>query len=261
MMKRLSLILLFLLLSFSIAGCKVAKTTTTTTNQSIEPFKEFVGVKITLMDKPSYENPNYVHDYYYIGEDLSPYIYDLKINEYIDDENAEVTEYHIYYHMTPKYYCFTYSILIKENDEIVEHEQLIPHCTYGQVISQVTRSINYGYKVNDINKKIIFKVTFTPMPELISYTVTEFNDNNEKINTTTITLDDLDDLHQEIILSDDTAYCIINYEYNDNIVATPKTDTKIIGRNTIIKGYTHRIYTVINDGERAYYDITIKYEE
>jgi len=248
-MKRVYLVLIVFVTLFFISSCELVSSTTektTTENKTIE----YVGVKISILD--NFINDPLV-DYYYIDGEKGLYIYDVSVKEYQDDSGAQVIEHEINYHLTPKYNCFYITTLIRENGDLKELDSSTATCT--DFMAKFSHSIGYGYKDSKVNEKIIFKVNFSFMPKFISYEVIEYDQSHNKLVSKTITLDNISD---EYIIQQDTAYCKIIYQYLEGEVS--QSDVKIIDHKDIINGYTERFYTLTENDERAFYIIQFKVE-
>jgi len=238
---------------FLLSSCKLVLTSEITTKERsiIRPLTNYVGVKITLYNHSLIDNT--IVDYYYLDGELSSFIYEIKVNKYRDKDGVNITEHDIYYHLTPKYNCFYITTLIRENGDLKELDSSTATCT--DFMAKISHSIGYGYKDSKVNEKIIFNVNFSFMPKFISYEVIEYDQSHNKLVSKTITLDNISD---EYIIQQDTAYCKIIYQYLEGEVS--QSDVKIIDHKDIINGYTERFYTLTENDERAFYIIQFKVE-
>lgn len=213
------------------------------------PISDYIGIKITLLDD-TFENS--VDEYYYVNGEKTPYIHDIVVLDNYDFDVHHV-KHLIDVYTSKKFNCYKIATLIKENNIIKTLDSSDSSCSNVDGRDLISyRTITYDYVSNNRKERITFNVTILIVPELIKYTLIEYDQNHNKIVSNTY---DISNLPTEYTLNSNTAYCRIIHEYKQ--LTETQVIEKIVDRNQIAEGYSDYVYNLIKDNERKFYEIKL----
>ncbi len=252
-MKRLiySLIILFFLLFFS--SCQLVLSTTTIEIVEEIPLN-FIGFRVRydgMTSSPNEENM----DYYYIDRNqISPFFSNIIIEDYINEEGAHV--HHIEVDLNIKSdddKCLLLERMLKNDVGKIEYDSSTWVC--GGVSMSIMKS--HEIKSNDYNEIIEYKVNFVGINPLLEYTVTQFNQDNQKITQETL---DLNESLHDIILNKNTVFIKILKKFNKDDEIQEERNLYMI-EDFINQSFNDTVYTINQNNERTYIQFNFQIEE